>query len=151
MSKLTSLSKLSLTDMGLTVEAAANLAFARFLVAFVPTRHWSTQFDRGVASDNMDEARRDRASKVSRAVRRAARNYPIDMVCLPQAMAARWMLKRRGILSQIYFGMKLPPAEREFHAWLKIDQQWITGHCKESEFAVLEHPGQFGRPSKQTP
>src|ERR1700692_1103219 len=44
------------------------------------------------------------AEDIGWGVTRAARYVPFKAVCLPQAMAARVMLKRRGVKSVMHFG-----------------------------------------------
>src|SRR5882672_119089 len=44
------------------------------------------------------------AGDIGWAVTRSARYVPFKAVCLPQAMAARVMLKRRGVFSVLHFG-----------------------------------------------
>ncbi len=71
------------------------------------------------------------AREVGWAVTRAARYVPFKAVCLPQALAARRMLKRRGIASVLHFGA-IPGdgADRrlEAHAWLDTAGVEVTGY-----------------------
>lgn len=69
---------------------------------------------------------------------RAHRNLPSNPNCLPQALAARWMLERRGIGSQLYLGTARDAAGvPRFHSWLKVGDEWVTGHCDESRYSML--------------
>jgi hypothetical protein len=49
-------------------------------------------------------------------------------VCLPQALAAHWMLARRAIPSQIQFGVRSRCGELSSHAWLVCDGRHVLGH-----------------------
>ena len=78
------------------------------------------------------------AGAISWAVTRAARYVPVKAVCLPQAMAARLMLKRRGIRSVIHFGAA-KGTEKPFdaHAWLDAAGVEVTGYPVAADFAEI--------------
>ena len=67
--------------------------------AFRPPSDWAPRGDVGEQASGRAEA-----ADVAWAVARAARYAPFRAVCLPQAMAARWMLQRRGVASVMHFG-----------------------------------------------
>lgn len=86
----------------------------------------------------LSETQRKTARKVSRAIQLGVKILPFPLVCLPQAIAGQWMLRRRDLPSQIYFGILITaPQDPEFHAWLKSRHVWITGHCDEALYAVF--------------
>jgi hypothetical protein len=59
----------------------------------------------------------------------AARNVPFKAVCLPQAMAAKAMLDRRGIASVMHFGAGFGIAKNiDSHAWLDAAGIPVTGY-----------------------
>ena len=62
-------------------------------------------------------------------VRRVARHVPFPAVCLPQAMALQWMLRRRGIGSRLIFGArrKANGTGLDFHAWLTVGGKCVIG------------------------
>ncbi len=123
-------------------EAALCMAWARVLVAIVPLRHWrrhvADPVARAAEPEPLAEDQLDTVFHVARAVRRASRNAPVEVLCLPQALSARWMLARRGIATDLHLGTRRDGAEpHRFHAWLKAGGQWVTGHCNESKYAVF--------------
>jgi len=68
--------------------------------------------------------------QVGHAVQRAARHLPLNLLCLPQALAAQWMLRRRGIASTLHFGMaKSSEGEcpMQAHAWLTVAGLGVVG------------------------
>ena len=66
---------------------------------------------------------------------RAARYVPFKAVCLPQAMAARVMLKRRGVESVMHFGAaKGTEKPLDAHAWLDAAGVEVTGYPVAEEF-----------------
>ena len=73
-------------------------------------------------------AQHNLASKISWAVETGARYVPLRLVCLPQAMAANFMLGRRAIDSTLYLGVRIDQAAAfSAHAWLRAGRKWVTG------------------------
>jgi hypothetical protein len=78
------------------------------------------------------------AAKVGWAVTRAARHVPFGAVCLPQAMAAKAMLARRGIASVMHFGtMRGETLSLAAHAWLDAAGVEVTGYPVEPRFTEI--------------
>lgn len=64
---------------------------------------------------------------ICHAVSRIA-HWPVRWaVCLPQALAAHWMLARRAIPSQLQFGVRSRSGELSSHAWLVCNGRHILG------------------------
>ena len=69
------------------------------------------------------------AERIGWAVRAAARHLPFEIVCLPQAMAAHLMLRRRGVASVLHFGVaKGTTKPFDAHAWLDAAGVEVTGY-----------------------
>jgi hypothetical protein len=68
--------------------------------------------------------------------------------CLSQALAAAWMLRRRGGAGTIKLGAaREPEGALAFHAWLTVGPHIVTGAGGEEAFALLRPaPGQPPRP-----
>ncbi len=78
------------------------------------------------------------AGEIGWAVTRAVRYLPFRAVCLPQAMAARMMLKRRGIGSVLHFGAARGQQKPlDTHAWLDAAGVEVTGYPVSREFAEI--------------
>ena len=78
------------------------------------------------------------AAEVGWAVTRAARYVPFRAVCLPQAMAARVMLRRRGVGSVLHFGAaKGAKRPIDTHAWLDAAGIEVTGYPVANGFAEI--------------
>jgi hypothetical protein len=131
----------------LLVEAVACLLAARLALTFIPFPRLARQLGAFVppsdpriltatAVTTPDQTRL--AEAISWAVTRAARYVPFRAVCLPQAMAARLMLKRRGIRSVMHFGA-VKGAEKPFdaHAWLDAAGVEVTGYPVAPDFAEI--------------
>lgn len=68
------------------------------------------------------------AQRVGWAVRAAARRTPWESACLAQAMGAKAMLRRRGIVSTLYLGLARDEMKAlQAHAWLRCGGDIITG------------------------
>lgn len=119
----------------LVVEAVLYLALARLGLAVVPFPHLARGL--GAFTPPQDAraaaAFRPGAAEIAReigwAVTRAARYLPFHAVCLPQALAARHMLRRRGVASVLHFGAcGNATAEIKAHAWLDAAGVEVTGY-----------------------
>jgi Transglutaminase-like superfamily len=131
----------------LLVEAVAYLFAARLALIFVPFPRLARRIGTFVppadaraatsqAPATPDEARC--AKDIGWAVTRAARYVPFDAVCLPQAMAARVMLKRRGVKSVMHFGAaKGTDKPLDAHAWLDAAGVEVTGYPVGANFAEV--------------
>lgn len=127
----------------LVVEAVAYLLLARLALIFISFPNLAKRFgafmspadSRAVeARARVSHEQAAAATDIGWAVTRAARYVPFRAVCLPQAMAARLMLKRRGIASVLHFGggkardglgQNTP---YEAHAWLDAAGVEVTGY-----------------------
>ena len=66
------------------------------------------------------------AQRVGRVVGRVAGVLPWRPTCLRQALAVRWMLRRRGIASQCHLGV-FTVAPFAAHAWVTVDGAVVVG------------------------
>jgi len=129
----------------LVIEAALCLLAARLALVFIPFPRLARRLGRFVPPA---EARRlgtpstvrhaELAADIGWAVTRAARYLPFKAVCLPQAMAARIMLKRRGVASVMHFGAAKGEAKPlDAHAWLDAAGIEVTGYPVATQFAEV--------------
>ena len=150
----------------MALEAALLLLLARLLVAHVPMRHWRrwlvtteepapaggppadshVAFSAGdpeepaPAGEHLARVPQQRLpQRVARIVRRVARHVPFPAVCLPQAMALQWMLRRRGVASRLFFGArrKTQDSGLDFHAWLTVGGECVIGAGEVETYAAL--------------
>jgi Transglutaminase-like superfamily len=106
---------------------------ARYLGTFVPPTDARTSQS---ATGSHNDIRV--AEEVGWAVTRAARHLPLEAVCLPQAMAARIMLKRRGVNSVLHFGARMGQDRPiDAHAWLDAAGVQVTGYPVEKTLAEI--------------
>ncbi len=134
-------------DRLLLAEAIWSLARARVQLATMPFPRIARRLGgfmapaqaRATAESWSVSAEQQRvAEKVGWAVTRAARHVPFGAVCLPQAMAAKAMLARRGIASVMHFGTRRGEAlSLAAHAWLDTAGVEVTGYPVESDFTEI--------------
>jgi hypothetical protein len=78
------------------------------------------------------------AQRVGWAVRALAHYLPWDARCLAQAIAASWMLRRRGLPGTFYLGVDHGQATwLEAHAWLRCGDAILTGEPQHERFKVI--------------
>jgi transglutaminase superfamily protein len=116
----------------LLLEAAFWIVAARLAILLVPfsriARHMGgmrqpepacAQFIAGQTS----------ARDVSWAIGRVAPVLPFKVVCLPRALAAWQMLRRRGVAARLHFGIvRTNPNQRQAHAWLDSSGVEVCGY-----------------------
>lgn len=126
----------------LLLEALLWLAWAKLLVHVVPFRYLAPRLGRAQTETpvTISAAERAVAVEVSWAVQATARHVPLRFVCLPQAIAAKWMLRRRGLPSTLYLGVtpdKKSPELLSAHAWLRVGDKVVTGEREAARHQVL--------------
>ena len=131
----------------LVIEAVACLLLARLGLLFVPfpklarrLGHFVPPGDPRATAARKSGARQDvvLAEEIGWAVTRSARYLPFKAVCLPQAMAARLMLKRRGVSSALHFGAaRGQDTPLDAHAWLDAAGVEVTGYPLAHKFAEV--------------
>ncbi|WP_432770575.1 MAG: lasso peptide biosynthesis B2 protein [Sphingopyxis sp.] len=127
-------------------ETIAALVAARFLVRFVPFGGWRRTLgpmSGGAAPIPLSEPDRQLVRAVARDVARWAPRLPLRLVCLPRAMAARWVLARRGIAGRIVIGARRGTAENpvDLHAWLMVGDICVTGDAERRSFEAFARRG----------
>lgn len=138
MSKLRTFLALDSVDKIATFEAIAMVLYAKFLVASVPPRKWRKRFGAVATHSTKQDADLATVRRVRLAILRALNNVPGSPNCLPQALTGRWMLERRGIASSLFIGTQRDAdGKMQFHAWLKVGEEWVTGICEEADYTLL--------------
>lgn len=143
MAKLATLRSMSGHDRLLFLEAVFLLAVARFCVRFLKFRHYAgllgPQCDGEMAKPvKADQETSEEIQAIGQEIKRAANNVPWQSVCLPQAIAGKWMLKRRGITSDLYLGLaKDESTNLKAHAWLVAGDVPVTGVASKESFTQV--------------
>ncbi|MES2497951.1 MAG: lasso peptide biosynthesis B2 protein [Pseudomonadota bacterium] len=137
--KLATLRHMGQRRRALLVEALMWLAAARLALLVFPFRRVARRLGEATAphADGAAAAgvggQQDAvlAQDIGWAVGRMAAHVPFKAVCLQQAIAARMMLRRRGIGSALHFGVakgESPAKALEAHAWLDAAGTPVTGY-----------------------
>lgn len=146
MQRLHRLTALSPADRRLTVEAAVWLTVACAVLALLPFRWIAARLgtlEGGGTPPSLpaDARQRAMARRIGQAVQRVASRLPWPARCLPQAIAAKAMLQRRGIACVVHFGMRLsddaPGRRMEAHAWVTVGETGVIGIPASTGFTVL--------------
>jgi len=116
-------------------EAAIMLIAARLAVRFFPPARVFAWADR-------PPRRRCRFATeeihwVSWAIDTLAARPWTSALCLPQALAAHAMLRRRGIASRLCLGVKRNNGVLDAHAWVEIGDDRIVGGAEAGDFTRL--------------
>ena len=121
-------------------EALSALALTRFGMVCLPFKRiaaWlgtpGTESPPTATAEQVNIAR-----EIGWAVSCLARRVPWDSRCLAQALAATWMLRRRGLEATVSFGADRGES-REFvaHAWLRFGPCLVTGGVGHERFKTL--------------
>ena len=137
--KLGRLLRMSGTERALLLEAMLFLAVARLTLLVVPFSRVVPWLERAPDSADRNAAA---IAAVRQAVVLAARNVPWNAVCLPQAMASKAMLARRGQGSALHIGAALPDGGGlTAHAWLVAGGEIVVG---EAEIGGVTPLARFG-------
>jgi len=57
--------------------------------------------------------------RVARLVNIAARHVPFPSTCLTRSLLLIWMLRRRGVATELRIGVRLTPGALDAHAWVE--------------------------------
>lgn len=124
----------------LLLEALAWLCWVKLLLLLVPFRWLAPRLGKPQSESPpaISPVERDLALRISWAVQSVAAHVPLGFVCLPQAIAAKWMLRRRRLASTLYLGVARPD-EIKFtaHAWLRAGDKILTGRAESFTHATI--------------
>jgi hypothetical protein len=134
--------RLPAVERRLLIEAFGAVAAFRLLLWLCPFRR-VIRLGRSVRSTGEIKP----APPVGWAVEAAARRLPAAS-CLTRALAARWLLARRGVSSSLRFGWRADPRQGfQAHAWLVAGRDVVVGH---QENLTAYYPFEEGVPAEWT-
>ena len=122
--KLATARTLSPGQLAMVAEATLALGMARLVILTLPFRRYARWLSK---PDQRDPAPETALRQVRWAVELAARNVPWNAVCLPQALAAKALLYRRGYSSTLHLGVQQANSELKAHAWLEANGVIVVG------------------------
>ncbi|HEX6860745.1 MAG TPA: lasso peptide biosynthesis B2 protein [Caulobacteraceae bacterium] len=139
--KLNTLVRMDRLRRGLMVEAVLWLAVARVALLVLPFRVVARRLGKTAPPASAAEAGADGealAKAVGWTVQRMAGYVPFRAVCLQQALAAKMMLRRRGVPSVLHLGVaSSSEGPLSSHAWLDVGQAKVTGYPIGSGFTEV--------------
>ncbi|MDU8913529.1 lasso peptide biosynthesis B2 protein [Aestuariicoccus sp. MJ-SS9] len=129
------------------IEAGLCLALAR-LLTLLPMRTYTRLCgDARLKSDfprELSPKQSQAARQVGSAVQRAATVVPFKALCMEQTLAARVMLRLRGVPGTVYIGVHRDPGQRtedpkgfNAHAWLQTGEIIVVGGPDVSDYVPL--------------
>lgn len=126
-------------DYALLVEGVVSLTSAWIRLRTRPFRELMDWMDQPSSRPAPEAAERQEiVRRVSWAIRNLAERGPLPFVCFPQAIAARTMLRRRGVPVVLYYGVRKTPAEGfQAHVWVKDGETPVVGLAGAVGFTVL--------------
>jgi hypothetical protein len=116
-------------------EAAVMLVLARLAVRFVPTAHIFAWAD--LPPQRIRRFATYEIAWVSWAVENLGAKPWMNALCLPRALAAHAMLRRRGIASRLCLGVARGRDTLSAHAWVEIGNDKIVGGAEADGFTRL--------------
>ncbi|HBM16130.1 MAG TPA: lasso peptide biosynthesis B2 protein [Lentisphaeria bacterium] len=135
-------SKLKNADKRLIIEAVVFLFIARMTILFLPYSVLKKLLGKHKHRNIVEPLDIRTIRKVANIIKIASDRLPWKCNCLPQAIAARHMLKKRNISSTLYLGMSKDKEKKIIaHAWLKAGNIPITGGRDNSEFTEVAYFG----------
>jgi len=120
-------------------EATVTLILAMLSLRIVSHRHifaWATRSPHRICRFAADEVR-----WVSWAVETAAARGLIAAACLPRALAACAMLRRRGIPCRLHLGVARNGENLAAHAWVEVEHEKVVGGMEADRFTPIAEFG----------
>jgi hypothetical protein len=123
--------QLPVRDKFLLLEAAVLLHVAAVIIWFIPLR-WYARPLLGKHMDdtpNVDlEVEADFLRQIGWAAQLAGDSMPWRIGCFARAVAVKWMLGRRGLVSVLYLGARTKSGKVfRAHAWLRCGTMYLAG------------------------
>jgi hypothetical protein len=136
---LSAVRRLHAADWIILAEAVVTLAVARVAILIVPFRKLAPRLGTPMRESpaTTNETDRARLRQVAWAIGAISRRAPWRCKCLEQAFAANRMLRRRNIVSTLYFGIARPGGEVTAHAWVRSGDYYVTGGAERAHFQIL--------------
>ena len=152
--RLQKLAALSWVDRWLLAEVFVLLGTAWLALRLVPFRRLARRLGPLQSETAMEAppAQLEQARRVRLAIARVAPRTPWESNCFPQALAAKFWLRRHGIPSTLYLGVALNKANAnapdgarmEAHAWLRCGPMIVTGEAGHQLYTVVARFGEQG-------
>ena len=130
--------RLGWRDRALLVEAFVFLTGACVALRLVPFRRLTPRLG-AITTDAPPPggAGGGRPARIGRAIQAVSRRVPWRTQCLTEAMAAQWMLRRRGLPGVLHLGVQKDGETMAAHAWTSCGNQTVVGGAGSERFTPL--------------
>ncbi|MBO9714785.1 lasso peptide biosynthesis B2 protein [Sphingomonas sp.] len=118
-------------DRGLAVEAALGRFAAHALLRLLGFKRLVRTLGRGTGRPPDPLL----VTRIAAAVNRNAKGGANS--CLRRAFAAAWMLRMRGMMPRLHYGVRRWEGEMQAHAWLEVEGLPVVGYDQAPDFALL--------------
>jgi hypothetical protein len=132
--------KISFQEILLFFEAWVILGFARLILIFLPFKKIALFLGKeNTGRINLDKSDITMQKTIQAAISRGSRFSFWRTKCFEQALAAKFMLKKRNFKSTIHFGVARLGNERNLaaHAWLESNGYIVTGARGHNNFSII--------------
>ena len=116
-------------------EATVMLVLARIAVRWLPSARllaWADRPTRHIRRFTGDEAH-----WIAWAIEYVGAQSRMNALCLPRALAAHAMLRRRGIASRLCLGVARDGGAFAAHAWIEVGEKKIVGGNEAGGFTQI--------------
>lgn len=116
-------------------------AWYRFRIRFVPMKYLQKNFGIEGEESPTEGTREDYryARMIAEYVNRSADNTPWESKCLVRALTAQKLLKKKGIPTTLYLGVKTESEKMVAHAWIRTGRMYVTGGTGEGYAMVAKY------------
>ena len=128
------------TKKKLFCEALITLLVADFSNRLRPLERTTRQLGNAQPLGHTTTDKKSLALEIGKSVDSIARNLPWNITCLPQAVAVKRMLMRRGVPATLFFGVannQQNSEKIEAHAWVAIANRIIIGGASSKSFTIV--------------
>lgn len=121
------------------VQAFFYTGFYRAFILFVPFNKLRKRMGshKQESPDKVDNDTYKIARKISHRVLFVSAKTPWESKCLVQALTAQRILKKKGISTTIYLGVRKSDNEMKAHAWLRCGEYYVTGGAIRDQYTVV--------------
>ena len=137
MARLRAFWRLPYKEKAIAFEAATVLVVVKIALMILPFKRVARRLSGVGAAPASSAARERHAARIGFLIGRSAAVLPFRCDCLPQAIAGKLMLRRRGIPSVLSIGVALDDRGFRAHAWLRCGSVIVTGAEGVEAFRVI--------------
>ena len=137
--------RLNSNNKKIFVEAYVLSVIISILVEIIPFKWLAGKLGRHMMETTFENnTETDKTARWTGAlIYKAVSFIPWKIKCLTQAVTAKFILRKRGIASTLYLGVKKSESKKlEAHAWLRVGNEIVTGKEVHKEFTVVSYFGE---------